>query len=104
MPRTKRGPGAVQEEPPSKRGGSVAARRSGDDGDAHWRTDFEPEEYKRPRITEPSSPLEAGNEEVDFEVERPREEGLRFLPSRIRPVTEPVLFLRVSPRATSSLP
>ena len=102
MPRTKRGPGAVQEEPPSKRGGRAASRRSsasgervrapnedypvlrdalglppsrpnsatniavvgtaGDDEDAHWRTDFEPDEHQRPRITELSTPLEAGNE------------------------------------------
>ena len=128
MPRTKRGPGAVQEETPSKRGRRAATRRSsafgerirapnedypvlrdalglpssrpnsantrgdtaniavvgtaGDDEDAHWRTDFEPDEHRRPRITELSTPLEAGNEHVDFEVDRPREEGLGLSPLR----------------------
>ena len=120
MSRTKRGPGAVQEEPPSNRGGKAVARRSsvsgkrvrvpneddpalrdalglppsrsdpaaiiavvqtaGDNGDAPWRTYFEPENDRRPTITEPSTPLEAGNKEVDFEVERPRYEGWRLSP------------------------
>ena len=115
MPRTKRGPGATQEDPPSKRGGRATTRRSsgsgervpapneddpvrrddlglpprlpdstaniamvrnaGDDEDGHWRTDFEPEEQRIPKVTEPSAPLQTGNEEVDFGVARPQEEG-----------------------------
>ena len=122
MPRTKRGPGLTQEDPPSKRGGRATARRSsgsgervpaaneddpvlrdafglpprlpdstaniamvgtaGDDEDGHWRTDFEPEEHRRPRVTEPSTPLQSGYEEVDFGVARPQEEGLGLSPIR----------------------
>ena len=36
---------------------------AGDDEDGHWRNDFEPEEYRRPRAMEPSTPLQTGNEE-----------------------------------------
>ena len=122
MPRTKRGPGATQEDPPSKRGGRATLRRSsgsgesalapneddsvlrdalglprrfpnstahiammgtaGDDEDGHWRHDFEPEEHRRPRVTEPSTPLQTGYEEVDFGVARPQEEGLGLSPIR----------------------
>ena len=100
MPRTKRGPGAMQEDLPSKRGGRATTGRpsgsgaivpavnekdlvlrdapglppwspnptaniammgaAGDDEDALWRSDFEPEEHRRPRITKPSTPLHAG--------------------------------------------
>ena len=49
---------------------------AGDDGDRHWRTDFEPEEHRRPRVIEPSTPLDTGHEEVDFGAVRPRKEGL----------------------------
>ena len=116
MPRTKRGPGATQEDPPSKRGGRATTRRTsgsgerapaaneddpvlrdalgppprlpdsvaniatmgtvGDDEDGHWRNDFEPEEHWRPRVTETSKPLQTGNEEVDFWVAQPQEDGL----------------------------
>ena len=122
MPRTKRGAGATQEDPPSKRGGRATARRpsgsgervpaaneddpvlrdafglpprlpdstaniamvgaAGDDEDGHWRNDFESEEHRRPRVTEPSTPLQTGNEEVDFGVARPQEEGLGLSPIR----------------------
>ena len=108
MPRAKRGPGAAQEDPPSKRGERATTRRSsgsdemapaanegdpvlrdalglpprlpdstanttmvgtaGDDEDGHWRNNFEPEEHRRPRVTDPSTPLQTGNEEVDFGV------------------------------------
>ena len=55
---------------------------AGDDEDGHWRNDFEPEEQRRPRVTEPSTPLQTGNEEVDFGVARPQEEGLGLSPTR----------------------
>ena len=55
---------------------------AGDDETGHWRADFEPEEHRRPRITEPSTPLEAGNEEVDCGVAPPQEEGLGLSPIR----------------------
>ena len=57
-------------------------RTAGDDGDGHWRTHFEPEEHRRPRITEPSTPLDTGHEEADFGAARPREEGLGLFPIR----------------------
>ena len=53
-----------------------------DDEDAHWRSDFEPEEHRRPRVMEPTTPLQTGNEEVDFGVARPQEDGLRLSPIR----------------------
>ena len=99
---TKRGPGATQEDPLSKRGGRAPTRRSsvsgvmarvqneddpvmrdvlglpprppdataniammgtaGDDEEGPWRTDFEPEKHRRPRVTEPSTPLQMDNE------------------------------------------
>ena len=99
MPRTKRGPEAMQEDIRSKRGGRATTRRPsgsgeitsagseedpvlrdalglppwpanaiatiammwtvGADEDAHWRSVFEPEEHRRPRVTEPSTPLQA---------------------------------------------
>ena len=49
---------------------------AGDDGDGHWRADVEPEEHRGPRITEPSTPIDTGHEEVDFMAARPREEAL----------------------------
>ena len=55
---------------------------AGNDEDGHWRADFEPEEHRRPRITEPSTPLQAGNEEVDIGVAIPQEEGLGLSPIR----------------------
>ena len=55
---------------------------SGDDEEGHWCSDFEPEEHRRPRITEPSTLLEAGNEEVDFGAVPPQEEGLGLSPIR----------------------
>ena len=55
---------------------------AGDDEDGHWRTDFEPEEHRRPRITKPSTPLQTGNEEVDFGVARPQDEGFGLSPIR----------------------
>ena len=55
---------------------------AGDDGDGHWRTDFEPEEHRRPRITEPSTPLDTGHEEADFGAARLQEEGLGLSPIR----------------------
>ena len=55
---------------------------AGDDEKGHWRTDFEPEEHWKPRVTEPSTPLQTGNEEVDFGVTRPQEEGLGLSPIR----------------------
>ena len=45
---------------------------AGDDEDGHWRTDFEPEEHRRPRVTEPSTSLLTGNEEVSLGVARPQ--------------------------------
>ena len=42
----------------------------------------EPEEHRRLRVTEPSTPLQNGDEEVDFEVARPQEEGLGLSPIR----------------------
>ena len=54
----------------------------GDDQDGHWRTDFEPEDHRRPRVTEHSTPFQTGNEEVDFGVARPQEEGLGLSPIR----------------------
>ena len=53
-----------------------------DDEDGHWGTDFEPEEHRRPRVTEPSTPLDTGHEEADFGAARPQEEGLGFSPIR----------------------
>ena len=122
IPRTKRGPGATQEDPPSKREGRATTRISsgsgervsarneddpvlrdalgllprlpdstaniamvgtaGDNEDGHWRPDFEPEEHRRSRVTEPSTPLQTGNEEVDFGVAQPQEEGLGLSPTR----------------------
>ena len=41
-------------------------RAAGDDEYAHWRSDFEAEEHRRPSVTDPSTPLQAGNEEVVF--------------------------------------
>ena len=55
---------------------------AGNDDDGHWLTDLEPEEHRRPRVTEPSKPLQTGNEEVDFGVARPQEERLGFSPIR----------------------
>ena len=52
----------------------------GDDEDGHWRNDFEPEEHRRPRVMEPSTPLQAGNEEVGFGVARQQGEGLGLSP------------------------
>ena len=52
-----------------------------DDEDRHWRIDFEPEEHRRPRVTEPSTPLQTGNEEVDFGV-APQEGELGLSPIR----------------------
>ena len=115
-PRTKRGPGETQGDPPSKRGGRATTSRSsisdegarvhnddgpvlrdalglpsrlpdaaaniammgtaGDDDEGHWCTDFELEEHRRPRITEPSTALQTGNEETDFGVATLQEEGL----------------------------
>ena len=119
MPRTKRGPGATQEDPPFKRGTTRRSSGSGerapaanednptlcdalglpprlpastanialmgtagDDEDGHWRNDFEPEEHRRPRVTRPSTPLQTGNEEVEFGVAQPQEEGLGWSPIR----------------------
>ena len=53
---------------------------AGDDGEEHWRTDCEPEEHRGPRITELSTPLDTGHEEVDFGAARPRKEGLGLSP------------------------
>ena len=53
---------------------------AGDDEDGHWRTDFEPEEHRRPRVREPSTLLQTGKEEVDFGVARQQEEGLGLSP------------------------
>ena len=55
---------------------------AGDDEDGHWRTDFEPEEHRRPKVTEPSTPLQTGNEDVEFGVARPQDEGLGLSPIR----------------------
>ena len=55
---------------------------AGDDDDGHWRTDFEPEAHRRPRVTEPATRLQAGNKEVDVVVARPQEEGLGLSPIR----------------------
>ena len=55
---------------------------AGDDEDGHWRTDFEPEERWRPRITAPSTPLDTGHEEADFGAARPQGEGLGLSPIR----------------------
>ena len=55
---------------------------AGDDRDGHWRTEFEPEEHRGPRVIEPSTPLDTGHEEADFEAARPREEGLGLSPIR----------------------
>ena len=122
MPRTKRGPGATQENLPSKRGERATTRRpsgpggmapaaneddpvlrdalglpsrlpnhtanaammgtAGDDEDGHWRSDFEPEEHRRPRVMKPCTPLQTGNEEVDVGVAPPQEDGLRLPPIR----------------------
>ena len=63
-----------------------------DDGDGHWRTDFEPEEHRRPRVIEPSTPLDKGHEEVDFGEARPREEGLGLSTIRKTARAVPDLF------------
>ena len=55
---------------------------AGDDEDGHWRSDFEPGEHQWPRVMEPSSPLQAGNQEVEFGVARPQEDGLGMSPIR----------------------
>ena len=57
---------------------------AGDDRDGHWRTDFEPEEHRGPRVIEPSTPLYTGHEEVNFGAARPREEGLGLSPITAR--------------------
>ena len=75
MPRTKRGPRATQEDLPSKRGGRATTRRPSG-------SDFEPEEHRKPRVMEPSTLLQAVNEDVDFGVARPQEDGLRLPPIR----------------------
>ena len=54
----------------------------GDDENAHWRSDFEPEDHRRPKVTEPSMLLQAGDEEMGFGVARPQEEGLGLSPIR----------------------
>ena len=53
---------------------------AGDDDDAHWRSDFEPEEHRRPRVMRPSTSLVAGNEEVDLGVAQPPDDGLGLSP------------------------
>ena len=55
---------------------------AGDGEDGHWRTDFEPEEHRRPRVTEPSTSFQTGEEEVDFGVAWPQEERLGLSPIR----------------------
>ena len=55
---------------------------AGDDEDGHWRTDFEPGEHRRPRVTEPSTPLQTSNEELDVKAVQPQEEGLGLSPTR----------------------
>ena len=55
---------------------------AGGNEDGHWRTDFDPEEHRRPGVTEPSMPLQAGNDEVDSGVARPQEDGLGLSPIR----------------------
>ena len=55
---------------------------AGDDEDGHWRSDFEPEVHRKPRVTEPSMPLQTCNEDVDFGVSRPQEDGLVLSPIR----------------------
>ena len=57
-------------------------RTAGDGGNGQWLTDFEHEGHRGPRITEPSTPLDTGHEEVDFGAARPREEGLGLSPIR----------------------
>ena len=47
-----------------------------------WRINLEPEKHRRPRVTEPSTPLQTGNEAEDFGVEGPQEEGLGLSPIR----------------------
>ena len=55
----------------------------GDDADRHWRTDFEPEERRRPRITEPAAPRETPHGEVDYGgAALPLEEGIELSPIR----------------------
>ena len=73
---------ALPPSPPDPAANIAVVGTAGDDGDAHWRTDFEPEEHRKHRLIEPSSPLEAGNGEVDLELGRPREEGLGLSPLR----------------------
>ena len=119
MPKTKRGPGATQEDLPFRRGRATTRSSSGsgelapaaneddpvlrdtlglppplpnlsanvailgtagDDEDGHWRNDFEPEAHWRPRVTEPSTPLQASNEAMDFGVARPQEDELGLSP------------------------
>ena len=71
---------------------------AGDDEDGHWRADFEPEEHRTPRVTEPSTPLETGNEEVNLGVAQPQEEGLglSLIWDTARPAPAPDRFPRVS--------
>ena len=55
--------------PPGRPGATVniaTMGTAGEHGDGHWRTNFDPEEHRRPRITEPSTPLDIGHEETDF--------------------------------------
>ena len=67
---------------PSPTANVAMMRTAGDDEDANWHSDFEPEDHRRPRVTEPSTPVQAGNEEVDFGVAQPPDDGLGFSPVR----------------------
>ena len=55
---------------------------AGDGKDAHWRSGFKSEEHRMPRVTELSMPLQAANEEMDFGVARPPDDGLGLPPIR----------------------
>ena len=55
---------------------------AGNDEDGNWRTDFEPEEHRRIRITEPFTPRDTDHEEEAFGAARPQEEGVGLSPLR----------------------
>ena len=67
---------------PDATANSTTMETAGDDRDGHWRTDFEPEEHRGPRVTALSTRLDQGHEEVNFGAAPPREEGLGLSPIR----------------------
>ena len=96
MPRTKHGPGATREDPPSKRGERTTTRRSSGSGERAPGANEDVPLLRDvlglpPRLPDSTANIammgaaggdEGGDEEVDFGVARPQEEGLGLSPIR----------------------